>query len=86
MPAKQLMYSERARSEMLAGVRKLARTVKSTLGPVGRNVLLQKSWGAPRITKDGVTVSKEIELPEPFREHGREARERGRQQDQRRRG
>ncbi len=70
MPAKQLMYSERARAEMLEGVRKLARTVKSTLGPVGRNVLLQKSWGAPRITKDGVTVSKEIELAEPFENMG----------------
>jgi chaperonin GroEL len=70
MPAKQLMYSERARSEMLAGVRKLTRAVASTLGPVGHNVLMQKSWGAPRITKDGVTVSKEIELPEPFQNMG----------------
>ncbi|MFH1747519.1 MAG: chaperonin GroEL [Planctomycetota bacterium] len=70
MPAKQLIYADRARSEMLAGVRKLARTVKSTLGPVGHNVLLQKSWGAPRITKDGVTVSKEIELAEPFQNMG----------------
>ncbi|MBP7745167.1 MAG: chaperonin GroEL [Phycisphaerae bacterium] len=70
MPAKQLMYSDRARQEMLAGVRKLARAVASTLGPVGRNVLLQKSWGAPRITKDGVTVSKEVELPEPFQNMG----------------
>ena len=70
MPAKQLMYSDRARSEILAGVRKLAKTVKSTLGPVGHNVLLQKSWGAPRVTKDGVTVSKEIELPEPFQNMG----------------
>jgi len=70
MPAKQLMYSERARHELLEGVRKLSRTVKSTLGPVGHNVLLQKSWGAPRVTKDGVTVSKEIELPEPFRNMG----------------
>jgi len=70
MPAKQLMYAEHARREMLEGVRKLARSVKSTLGPVGRNVLLQKSWGAPRITKDGVTVSKEIELPEPFQNMG----------------
>jgi len=70
MPAKQLMYSERARGEMLAGVRKLARAVASTLGPVGHNVLIQKSWGAPRITKDGVTVSKEIELPEPFQNMG----------------
>jgi chaperonin GroEL len=70
MPAKQLMYADRARSEILEGVRKLARTVKSTLGPVGHNVLLQKSWGAPRVTKDGVTVSKEIELPEPFQNMG----------------
>ncbi len=70
MPAKQLMYSDRARQEILAGVRKLARAVASTLGPVGHNVLLQKSWGAPRVTKDGVTVSKEIELPEPFQNMG----------------
>ncbi len=70
MPAKQLMYSDRARREILEGIRKLARTVKSTLGPVGHNVLLQKSWGAPRVTKDGVTVSKEIELPEPFQNMG----------------
>ena len=66
MPAKQLMFKEKAASQMLNGVRKLARAVKSTLGPVGHNVILQKSWGAPRITKDGVTVSKEVELPEPF--------------------
>jgi len=70
MPAKQLLYSDRARTEMLAGVRKLAKAVKSTLGPVGHNVLLHKSWGAPRITKDGVTVSKEIELPGPFENMG----------------
>jgi chaperonin GroEL len=70
MPAKQLMYSDHARREMLAGVRKLARTVKSTLGPVGHNVVLHKSWGSPRVTKDGVTVSKEIELPEPFQNMG----------------
>ncbi len=70
MPAKQLMYSDRARQEMLVGVRKLTKAVASTLGPVGRNVLMQKSWGAPRITKDGVTVSKEIELPEPFQNMG----------------
>ena len=70
MPAKQLMYAEHARAQILEGVRKLARTVKSTLGPVGHNVLLQKSWGAPRVTKDGVTVSKEIELPEPFQNMG----------------
>jgi chaperonin GroEL len=70
MAAKQLMYSEHARREVLAGVRRLSRAVTSTLGPVGRNVLLQKSWGSPRITKDGVTVSKEIELPEPFQNMG----------------
>jgi chaperonin GroEL len=70
MSAKQLMYSDHARREILAGIRQLAKTVKSTLGPVGRNVILQKSWGAPRITKDGVTVSKEIELPEPFQNMG----------------
>ena len=70
MPAKQLMYSDNARAQILEGVRKLARTVKSTLGPVGHNVLLQKSWGAPRVTKDGVTVSKEIELPDPFQNMG----------------
>ncbi len=70
MAAKQLMYSERARSEMLVGVRKLARAVASTLGPVGHNVLMQRSWGSPRITKDGVTVSKEVELPEPFQNMG----------------
>jgi chaperonin GroEL len=70
MPAKQLMYSDRARQEILAGVRQLAKAVKSTLGPVGHNVLLQKSWGAPRVTKDGVTVSKEIELAAPFQNMG----------------
>ncbi|MCG3127280.1 MAG: 60 kDa chaperonin 1 [Phycisphaerae bacterium] len=70
MAAKQLMFKERARAEMLEGVRKLVRTVKVTLGPVGRNVILHKSWGSPRITKDGVTVSKEIELPEPFQAMG----------------
>ena len=70
MPAKQLLYADRARAEILKGVRTLAQTVKSTLGPVGHNVLLQKSWGSPRITKDGVTVSKEVELAEPFQNMG----------------
>jgi chaperonin GroEL len=64
------MFQERARNEILQGVRKLAQVVKVTLGPVGRNVILHKSWGAPRITKDGVTVSKEIELPDPFQSMG----------------
>ncbi|MDX2200647.1 MAG: chaperonin GroEL [Phycisphaerae bacterium] len=70
MASKQMMYADHARREILEGVRALARAVKSTLGPVGRNVLLQKSWGAPRVTKDGVTVSKEIELPNPFQNMG----------------
>ncbi|MFQ5805715.1 MAG: chaperonin GroEL [Phycisphaerae bacterium] len=70
MPAKQLMYDQHARAQILEGVRKLTRTVKCTLGPVGHNVLLHKSWGSPRVTKDGVTVAKEIELPEPFQNMG----------------
>ena len=70
MAAKQLMFQERARNEVLAGVRKLTRVVKVTLGPAGRNVILHKSWGAPRVTKDGVTVSKEVGLPDPFQSMG----------------
>src|SRR5258708_21311490 len=70
MAAKQLMYETDARAELLAGVSQLARAVKATLGPRGRNVVLQKSFGSPRITKDGVTVAKEIELPQPFENMG----------------
>jgi chaperonin GroEL len=62
MSGKQIVYSERARAKILAGVDKLADAVKVTLGPKGRNVLLQKKWGSPTVTKDGVTVAKEIEL------------------------
>jgi len=68
--AKQLMFEEVARQQILEGVSKLAAAVKVTLGPTGRNVILHKSFGSPRITKDGVTVSKEIELPEPFQNMG----------------
>ncbi len=68
--AKQLMFDETARAELRDGLRELAEAVKVTLGPTGRNVILQKSWGSPKITKDGVTVSKEIELPEPFKNMG----------------
>ncbi len=68
--AKQLMFDDTARTELRDGLRELADAVKVTLGPTGRNVILQKSWGSPRITKDGVTVSKEIELPEPFKNMG----------------
>jgi len=70
MAAKQLMFDSKARQEILEGVRKLSAAVKVTLGPTGRNVILQKSFGSPRITKDGVTVSKEIELPSPFENMG----------------
>ena len=56
--AKQLMFEDQAKRKILAGVQKLARTVKVTLGPSGRNVVLKKSFGSPVITKDGVTVSK----------------------------
>jgi len=70
MAAKQLMFKEDARHRLQSGMNKLAAAVKVTLGPVGRNVVLQKSWGSPRITKDGVTVSKEIELPDPFENMG----------------
>ena len=57
MPAKQLRYRESARHKMLAGVEKLAKVVKVTLGPKGRYVVLDKQWGSPSITKDGVTVA-----------------------------
>jgi len=70
MAAKQLMFEESARQNALEGVRKLSATVKVTMGPTGRNVILQKSFGSPRITKDGVTVSKEVELPQPFENMG----------------
>ena len=70
MPVKQMVYEADAREAMLAGVAKLAAAVKVTLGPTGRNVLLQKSYGGPKVTKDGVTVSKEIELPNPFENMG----------------
>jgi chaperonin GroEL len=59
-----------ARAEIASGLSQLSRTVRATLGPRGRNVILQKSYGSPRITKDGVTVSKEIELPQPFENMG----------------
>src|SRR5436309_4995553 len=64
--AKQLMYTDEARKKLLAGAEKLAHAVGITLGPTGRNVILDKSFGGPTVTKDGVTVSKEIELADPF--------------------
>jgi len=68
--AKQLMFSQDARQHILAGLSKLSDAVKITMGPKGHNVILQKSFGSPRITKDGVTVSKEVELSEPFENMG----------------
>jgi chaperonin GroEL len=70
MPAKQLMFEEEARRAILRGVDKLANAVKATLGPKGRNVVLDKKFGAPNITKDGVTVAKEVELEDPFENMG----------------
>src|SRR3982750_4445030 len=70
MSAKEITYSETARDAIRAGVDKLANAVKVTLGPKGRNVVIEKSFGAPTITKDGVTVAKEIELPNKFENMG----------------
>ncbi|MGB6441337.1 MAG: chaperonin GroEL [Methyloceanibacter sp.] len=70
MPAKEVKFSQDARERMLRGVDILANAVKVTLGPKGRNVVLEKSFGAPRITKDGVTVAKEIELEDKFENMG----------------
>ena len=68
--AKQLQYSEQARGAILKGVNQLADAVKATLGPKGRNAILDKKFGAPTITKDGVTVAKEIELKNPYENMG----------------
>ncbi len=70
MSAKQLEFGEDARRAVLVGVKKLSKAVKSTLGPKGRNVVLDKKWGAPTVTKDGVTVAKEIELEEKYENMG----------------
>ncbi|MGA1530297.1 MAG: chaperonin GroEL, partial [Kiritimatiellia bacterium] len=70
MAAKQLIYDQEARQHILAGVEKLSRAVKTTLGPRGRNVVLDKKFGSPTVTKDGVTVAKEIELENPFENMG----------------
>jgi chaperonin GroEL len=68
--AKQLLYTDEARKKLLAGADKLAHAVGITLGPTGRNVILDKSFGGPTVTKDGVSVSKEIDLPDPFENMG----------------
>src|SRR5690349_20314657 len=70
MAAKQLLFDETARQSLLKGVEKLARAVKATLGPKGRNVVLDKKFGSPTVTKDGVTVAKEIELEDAYENMG----------------
>src|SRR3954464_15813147 len=70
MGAKQLVYADEARQKLLAGVGKLARAVRSTLGPRGRNAVLDQGWGSPTVTKDGVTVAEEIELNDPYENMG----------------
>ena len=70
MSAKQIVYGEEARRAILDGVSMLSRAVKATLGPRGRNAMLDKAWGAPTVTKDGVTVAKEIELAKPYQNMG----------------
>jgi chaperonin GroEL (HSP60 family) len=70
MSAKEVIFNGDAREKMLCGVDILADAVKVTLGPKGRNVVIEKSFGAPRITKDGVTVAKEIELEDKFENMG----------------
>ncbi|MEO2163635.1 MAG: chaperonin GroEL, partial [bacterium] len=68
--AKQIMFDDAARQKVKAGIEKLAKTVRVTLGPAGRNVILDKSFGGPHVTKDGVSVAKEIELEDPFENMG----------------
>ena len=70
MAAKEILYDTAARARILAGVDALANAVKVTLGPKGRNVVIEKSFGAPTVTKDGVTVAKEIELSDKFENMG----------------
>ena len=70
MAVKQMLYDTDARMAVLSGISKLAAAVKVTLGPTGRNVLLEKAYGSPKVTKDGVSVSKEVDLPSPFENMG----------------
>ena len=70
MASKEVKYSAAAREKIMRGVDTLANAVKVTLGPKGRNVLIEKSWGSPKITKDGVTVAKEVEIEDKFENMG----------------
>src|ERR1700677_2153963 len=68
--AKQLLYTDEARKKLLSGAEKLSHAVGVTLGPTGRNVIIEKVFGGPTVTQDGVTVSKEVDLPDPFENMG----------------
>ena len=68
--AKQIVYGDEARQKLASGVNQLAKAVKTTLGPRGRNVAIDRKWGAPNVIHDGVTVAKEIELPDPLENMG----------------
>src|SRR5579883_2391557 len=70
MAAKEILFDESARARLLVGVNTLADAVKVTLGPRGRNVVIEKSWGSPTVTKDGVTVAKEVEVENKFQNMG----------------
>src|SRR6476620_2258577 len=70
MAAKEIIFSSNARSEIAKGLNLLANAVKVTLGPRGRNVVIEKSWGSPTVTKDGVTVAKEVEVENKFQNMG----------------
>lgn len=85
MASKEILFDAKAREKLSRGVDKLANAVKVTLGPKGRNVVIEKSFGAPVITKDGVSVAKEIELEDKFENMGRPDGARSGLQDQRHR-
>ena len=70
MAAKEILFSQPARQAIAQGLNLLANTVKATLGPRGRNVIIEKSWGSPTVTKDGVTVAKEIEIADKMANMG----------------
>ncbi|MCZ7601205.1 MAG: hypothetical protein M5U09_30480 [Gammaproteobacteria bacterium] len=85
MASKLLAYDVRARKALQRGADKVADAVKVTLGPKGRNVVIEKSWGSPTITKDGVTVAREIELSDPTEDLGARLLKEVSEEDQRRR-
>ena len=70
MAAKKIIFNEEVRDQVKSGVQKLARTVKATLGPSGRNVVINKSWGSPTVTKDGVSVAEQVEFRDAFENMG----------------